>query len=325
MKAGGGSSSSWVRVATASTLGTKMLSISNDADAFCTGVVTVAVAIVAFWMLPDHPLTTRWLSEAERKLAHERMERDTVGLQESRGPISGFKQSMVDPRLWLFVLLQTLHLAACGFNSFFPTVVRTLGFSSTITLVLTCPPYLFAGFFAVFLGSLSGRFNERTWHITGGMLVAVAGFTIAASTLNTGARYLSCFLFATGELVSSHQSFHCSTTLILSSSRCVLGQFYHTRLGLCYLWPNTREEGCQSFHRQHHLDGFLHLHALSLPQVRRSTIPHGHVGQRCVRSGSNCLHLGHAHLAAEIERGAEAGWPGSQVVVRILRQYKMIG
>lgn len=173
---------------------------SSCTYAYASGVVTVAVAIVAFWMLPDHPLTTRWLTEDERKLAQARMDRDTVGLEESRGPISGFKQAMSDTRLWLFVILQTLHLAACGFNSFFPTVVRTLGFSDTITLVLTCPPYLFAGFFAVFLGAMSGRYNEKTWHITGGMLVAVAGFAIAAGTLNTGARYLSCFLFATGRL-----------------------------------------------------------------------------------------------------------------------------
>lgn len=48
------------------------------------------------------------------------------------------------------------------------------------------------------LGWLSGKHNEKTWHITGGMLVAVLGFAIAAGTLNTAARYISCFLFATG-------------------------------------------------------------------------------------------------------------------------------
>lgn len=74
------------------------------------GVVTVAVAAVALWMLPDHPLTTRWLTPEQRQLAHDRMERDTVGLLESRGPMAGFKQAYRDPKLWLFVLLQTLHL-----------------------------------------------------------------------------------------------------------------------------------------------------------------------------------------------------------------------
>ncbi|WVR09659.1 hypothetical protein IAU60_006734 [Kwoniella sp. DSM 27419] len=162
------------------------------------GAVTVGIAILALWMLPDHPLTTRWLTPEQRQLAHDRMARDTVGLEVSAGAIHGFKQAMRDPRLWLLVVLQNLHLAACGFNSFFPTVVKTLGFSTTITLVMTCPPYLVSGLFAVLLGWSSGRLNERTWHITGGMLVAVVGFAIAASTLNTAARYISCFLFATG-------------------------------------------------------------------------------------------------------------------------------
>jgi len=72
--------------------------------------VTVAVAIAAIFMLPDHPLTTRWLTEDQRLLAHSRMERDTVGLQESRGAIAGFKQALTDPRLGLFVLFQTLHM-----------------------------------------------------------------------------------------------------------------------------------------------------------------------------------------------------------------------
>lgn len=94
------------------------------------------MAVAALWLLPDHPLTTRWLTPEQRQLAHDRMERDTVGLQESRGAIAGFKQALTDPRLALFVLFQTLHMAACGFNSFFPTVVRTLGYSTTLTLVM---------------------------------------------------------------------------------------------------------------------------------------------------------------------------------------------
>jgi hypothetical protein len=40
--------------------------------------------------------------------------------------------------------------------------------------------------------------HERTWHITGGLLVAIVGFVIAASTLNTAGRYLACFIFPIG-------------------------------------------------------------------------------------------------------------------------------
>lgn len=40
--------------------------------------------------------------------------------------------------------------------------------------------------------------NERTWHTTVAKIIAIIGFVIACSTLNTGARYFSTFVFCTG-------------------------------------------------------------------------------------------------------------------------------
>lgn len=48
------------------------------------------------------------------------------------------------------------------------------------------------------MGWSSGRFHERTWHITGGLAVAIIGFAIAAGTLNTAGRYVACFIFPIG-------------------------------------------------------------------------------------------------------------------------------
>lgn len=48
------------------------------------------------------------------------------------------------------------------------------------------------------MGWSSGRYHERTWHITGGLTVAVVGFAIAAATLNTAGRYIACFIFPIG-------------------------------------------------------------------------------------------------------------------------------
>lgn len=162
------------------------------------GVVTFAVAIAGMFLLADSPLTTRWLTPEQRQLAHDRMVLDTVGLDESKGSRAGFMQAVRDPRLWLLCFIQNCHLASCSFNNFFPTVVGSLGFDDTITLVLTCPPYLVSGFFGYFAGLSSGRFNERTWHITACMSAAIVGFVISCATLNVAARYVSCFLFASG-------------------------------------------------------------------------------------------------------------------------------
>ncbi|KAH7375507.1 MFS transporter [Plectosphaerella cucumerina] len=163
------------------------------------GIATAVVAILGFWLLPNTPLTTRWLSEREREIAHGRMERDK--LDDDAGEASamdGLRQACRDKRTWLFVLMQNFHLSACSFNSFFPTVIKTLGFNRTITLVMTCPPFIFAGAAGIFFGWSSGRLHERTWHITTGLGIAVAGFVLAASTLNVPARYVACFIFAMG-------------------------------------------------------------------------------------------------------------------------------
>lgn len=162
------------------------------------GVLTFGVALISMLTLADSPLTTRWLSQDERQLAHDRMLRDTVGLEEDKSATAGLMQAIRDPRLWLFCFIQNMHLSACSFNNFFPTVVGSLGFSDTLTLVLTCPPYLVSGFFGFVMALSSGRYNERTWHISGCMGMALVGFVISAATVNTPARYLSCFLFASG-------------------------------------------------------------------------------------------------------------------------------
>lgn len=78
------------------------------------------------------------------------------------------------------------------------SVVKTLGFNTTITLVMTCPPFIFAGAAGIAFGWSSGRLHERTWHITGGLGIAIVGFALAAATMNTAARYVACFIFAMG-------------------------------------------------------------------------------------------------------------------------------
>ncbi|KAL1874749.1 hypothetical protein VTK73DRAFT_226 [Phialemonium thermophilum] len=162
------------------------------------GIVTVCIALASTFILPDHPLTTSWLTEEERQLAHARIARDTVEQTTRKSSLDSLKAAFGDPRLYLLAMMQNFHLSANGFTNFFPTVVGTLGYSHTITLVMTCPPFILAAIVAPLYGLNSGRVNEKTWHITGGMGVAMAGFIISACTLNTAARYFSCFLFASG-------------------------------------------------------------------------------------------------------------------------------
>lgn len=180
------------------------------------GAVTFVIAIVGFFLLPDFPHDTKWLTPEERLLATARMEADTVGNQGETSTWNGFKQAASDPMVWVFAAMahmqyafpcphhihlstaNTRSLAANGFKNFFPTVVETLGFNETVTLVLTCPPYLIAGAVTIAVSWSSGKFNERTWHITISKTVATIGFAAACGTMNLAGRYVSMVIFTIG-------------------------------------------------------------------------------------------------------------------------------
>lgn len=163
------------------------------------GVTTFGVAVIGIFLLCDDPADTKWLTEDERALAVARIKQDTVGDEGRASVWSGLRQAATDPKLWVFVLMQNLHLSACSFNNFFPTIVASLGFKSKITaLLLTAPPYFVSGLLGIPFAWSSGRFNERTWHITGGFGLAVIGFAMSCASMNTAVRYTSTFLYATG-------------------------------------------------------------------------------------------------------------------------------
>lgn len=162
------------------------------------GAATGLVALGAAFILPDDPLVTRWLTPEERLLANSRVQGDQVGAKRNVSVWKGLKAATSDPKLWLFAFMQHMHLAANGFKNFFPTAVKTLGFNRTITLVLTCPPYLIAGFLSIAYSYSSGKFNERTWHITVAKSIAIFGFVLCAATLNTGVRYFGMIVFSIG-------------------------------------------------------------------------------------------------------------------------------
>ncbi|OHW96874.1 major facilitator superfamily transporter [Colletotrichum incanum] len=169
------------------------------------GAGSFAAAILGFMLLPDFPGqksgVAQWLlTEAEQKVAVERIRRDRVSLPEADSSVwTGLKLSVKDPRTWVFVVMLTANHSAYGFNNFFPTIVKgfKLG-NNTLTLVLTAPPYLLATGVAFFTAWSSDRRQERGFHISVPQAVACVGFIISVSTVNNAARYVAAFFYICG-------------------------------------------------------------------------------------------------------------------------------
>lgn len=82
------------------------------------GLVTALVGVAGWFLLPDYPLDTWWLSQEERQLAYNRVELDITGNNGEVSVWSGLRQALSDPMVWLFALMAHLHLASNGFKNF---------------------------------------------------------------------------------------------------------------------------------------------------------------------------------------------------------------
>ncbi|KAL1613305.1 hypothetical protein SLS54_010754, partial [Diplodia seriata] len=167
------------------------------------GSTTVIIALLATPLLPDYPLQSphRWLPPPHQALAEHRIRAENAGIPDTdpESVLWGLQRALLDPKLYAFTLQQMALITAQSFNNFFPSIVGTLGYPSTTTLLLTAPPYFFA-FVASMLVSLhaAARSGERGAHIALCTLVALVGNLLAMFAPGTAARYVAMFLMTAG-------------------------------------------------------------------------------------------------------------------------------
>ncbi|CAG9948409.1 unnamed protein product [Clonostachys rosea f. rosea IK726] len=170
------------------------------------GIVSILVALVGFWALPNFPDNTGggYFTDEETQMAQYRQLVDAGGISEDdEGDYwGGFFQACKDPFTWLFAGMHFSIIIGQSFKDFFPSIVNTLGFNKTITYLIQAPPYIVAYFITLLVSWSSGRHLEHCWHIAGSMLACLIGAVIMISTFNVPARYFSMFLLCTGPFIS---------------------------------------------------------------------------------------------------------------------------
>ncbi|RSL99970.1 hypothetical protein CDV31_011951 [Fusarium ambrosium] len=105
----------------------------------------------------------------------------------------GFVEAVFFPGV-LFYLSIFYNRKHAGVTNFLPPVVATLGYSRTITFVLTAPPFILCCLTMLINGFHSDHKEERYFHIVGPLCVTLVANIIAVSTLNVAARYTAMML-----------------------------------------------------------------------------------------------------------------------------------
>ncbi|KAF2757108.1 MFS general substrate transporter [Pseudovirgaria hyperparasitica] len=166
------------------------------------GAITVVIASAAFFILPNFPRTTKWLTEEERQLAVWRLQED-IGEDDwvsssDQSFFHGLKLAVLDIKVWILMVMLLGTVSSASVTNFFPTVVATLGYGRVETLLLTSPPYVLAVICTFVNAWHADRTGERFYHVILPAFVGIAAFIIAAATTNTAARYLSMMLMLPG-------------------------------------------------------------------------------------------------------------------------------
>ena len=76
-----------------------------------------------------------------------------------------------------------IQMRVYAINFWLPTIVKSLGFQSTITIGwISAIPYLCASFFMIWVGRSADAKRERRWHLSGPLLMGLCGLMLATQS-----------------------------------------------------------------------------------------------------------------------------------------------
>ncbi|PLN77230.1 MFS general substrate transporter [Aspergillus taichungensis] len=164
------------------------------------GSPSLIAAVVAWYFLPDHPSTARFLTEEEKEVARARGMRRSGESERSTGiDWRDVGRTVLDAKAWLTALMYfSCNVSFSSLPVFLPTILEEMGFSSINAQGLTAPPY-FASFLVTLATTwIADRFQQRGLTIAICSVVGAVGYTLLATSLSVGVRYLGVFLAAAG-------------------------------------------------------------------------------------------------------------------------------
>ncbi|EJU03506.1 MFS general substrate transporter [Dacryopinax primogenitus] len=172
------------------------------------GIVPIILAIAAPFMLAKGPGTAWYLTPQEREYADKRMVMDAAANLDSTYKLTkrDIYEACIDWRLWVTLAANIMStLAGQGLSTFFPVVIKGLGYSGALANLMTVPPYVAGSVVLLLVAYSSDRFKNRTFHILGGLVLVIIGLalTLSLPLENTGGRYAGLLVLLSGSFISS--------------------------------------------------------------------------------------------------------------------------
>lgn len=97
--------------------------------------------------MPEYPHNAKFLTPIQRDLAVWRIESESGAAEGTVEPSTWqpFLAALKDPKIWMLIFMNMMSQCQGSIANFFPSIVQSLGYNRTISLLLTAPPYVLAG------------------------------------------------------------------------------------------------------------------------------------------------------------------------------------
>ncbi|RDB29892.1 hypothetical protein Hypma_014036 [Hypsizygus marmoreus] len=164
------------------------------------GIPAVLLGIMTLFFLPNRPESTTYLTEREREIALERMNRATSG---DSGAVVNRAHVFLAFRDWRIytagVIYFGLNCALASISAFLPTILKTLGYTNASAQLLTVPPYAVAAVVLVSFSFASDRLQSRGLFMATASTIGGIGYLLLLTVhSNNRVRYFATFCITSG-------------------------------------------------------------------------------------------------------------------------------
>lgn len=152
------------------------------------GFPSIIVAYFVYTSLPDGPNEAKFFSAREKRIAIFRLQGEkeefthSEKLSPSRKPklkVEEILQALVDPKSYLTaIMFFSINVAFSSMPVFLPTIIKEMGWSSTMSQALSAPPYLLAFVVVLLVSHASDKARARSPFIMLMAGIACSGYLL---------------------------------------------------------------------------------------------------------------------------------------------------
>jgi D-galactonate transporter len=161
-------------------------------------VPAVLLGIAVFFFLDNGIRDAKWLSEAEKRVLEEEIEREERHKEKAHSVAGVFR----DGRIWLMCLIYFCFvMGQYGLTFWMPTLVKATGVTGNLNIgLISAIPFICAVVAMNLFGRSADWHRERRWHLVVPALLGAVGFIVAATSSDPTIAIIFLSLAAAGAI-----------------------------------------------------------------------------------------------------------------------------